>query len=162
MYGIPAAESQKLTQHVLVIGDHVPTHAAHTRLLGHGLHGGCASGQQITVRNLLEFVNPAAVQAEIFQSCGCDCLLMFNALRGIGLAVIQSTAALRDRTMKKALCGRHLHQASDLAAAARLPEDCYIHGIPAEGFDVVANPLKGSHQVGHARITGVRVLRAIS
>src|SRR4051812_27607584 len=138
----PVAE---LTHYVSIVGDHVPTHAAGPGLFRYFLCRSRASGKQIMVRDLLQFVNPASIQVEILQSCSCDCLLMLNALGRIGTAVVETTAALRDCPVKETLCRRHLHEASHLASASRLPEDRHISGIAAERFDIVANPLEGSH-----------------
>ena len=63
--------------------------------------------------------------------------------------------------MEQTLGRRHVHQADHFAAAAGLAEDGDVAGIAAEGFDVVVNPLEGGHQVGHAGVAGVGILRAV-
>lgn len=44
--------------------------------------------------NLLQLLNLIPIQVEVLQSCSCDCLLMLNALGGIGIAVVETAAAL--------------------------------------------------------------------
>jgi hypothetical protein len=49
----------------------------------------------------------------------------------------------------------HRHEDSDLAAAARLPEDGDVARISAEPRDVVADPLECEHHVEHPDIARV-------
>ncbi len=90
-----------------------------------------------------------------------DRLLRLDARGGIGGAVGVVAAALRRHFVKEALRIRRVQHANHFPAAAGLPEDHDVAGIPAEHLDVVAHPLERHDQIDGAGVAGLRVLRTV-
>ena len=84
----------------------------------------------------------------------------FGILPGLlGAGSIAAAARLRRRAMDQSLCRGHPQQRGHLGAAARLAVNHDAVRIAAEIGDVVPNPAKRRHQVGHPDVHRIGIRR---
>src|SRR5262249_28847451 len=79
---------------------------------------------------------------------------------GVASRSAKCGTALCDGAMEQTLCRWHGHQSRYFSAAARLPENCHIAGIAAEGRNVFFDPGQSSDDVLHSDVTRIRPLLA--
>ena len=154
----PVAE---LTHHVLVVGNDLPVERGAPDFLRRGSQRGHAGGNERRVRHRLQLVDLVAAEIQVLERVRRDRLLRLDARGDVGRAIGVVAAALRRDLVEQPLGGRHVHHADDFAAATGLAEDHHVRGIAAEGFDVLLHPLQRRHQIGRARVAGVRILRTV-